>query len=66
MSTLTQENAAGLVGRQLDAKKRVFHYYPLRVVKQPSSYHVIDRNGTMFRIPSESEGGIHFDYMQEL
>lgn len=49
-----------LPGKKISATHGLFHYYPLRVVKQPSGYHVIDRFGTMFRVPDE---GIYYEYV---
>lgn len=63
---LTQENAYLYNGKYLDVKNRVFHYYPLKVVKRKTGYHVIDRHDTMMLIPSEKEGGIFFDKVLEL
>lgn len=57
---LTQENANELDGKKISATHGLFHYYPLSVVKQPSGYHVIDRFGTMFRIPDE---GLYYEYV---
>jgi len=63
---LTQENAYQYNGKYLDAKNGVFHYYPLKVVKRKTGYHVIDRHDTMMLIPREKEGGIFFDKVLEL
>lgn len=63
---LTQENAYQYNGKYLDVKNRVFHYYPLKVVKRKTGYHVIDRHDTMMLIPCEKEGGIFFDKVLEL
>jgi hypothetical protein len=63
---LTEENANQFLGKSLDAKNRVFHYYPLQVVKRKTGYHVIDRHDTMMLIPREKEGGIFFDKVLEL
>lgn len=63
---LTQENADQFTGKYLDAENRVFHYYPLKVVKRKTGYHVIDRHDTMMLIPREKEGGIFFENVLEL
>lgn len=63
---LTQENAHQFCGKYLDAKKAVFHYYPLKVVKRKTGYHVIDGHDTMMLIPREKEGGIFFENVLEL
>ena len=63
---LTQENADQFLGKYLDVKNRVFHYYPLKVVKRKTGYHVIDRHDTMMLIPQEKEGGIFFENVLEL
>lgn len=63
---LTQENADQFVGKYLDVKNRVFHYYPLEVVKRKTGYHVIDRHNTMMLIPRAKEGGIFFENVLEL
>jgi hypothetical protein len=55
---LTQENAHKYVGKLLDAKHGLFHYYPLRVVNGKSGYDMIDRHDTRMRIPDEKHGGI--------
>lgn len=58
---LTQENANEYVGKTLDAKHGLFHYYPLKVVKMRDGYNFIDRHDTMMRVPEEKYGGIYFD-----
>jgi hypothetical protein len=63
---LTQENAYQYNGKYLDVKNRVFHYYPLKVVKRKTGYHVIDRHNTMMLIPRAKEGGIFFENVLEL
>ena len=63
---LTQENADQFTGKYLDVKNRVFHYYPLLVVKRKTGYYVIDRHDTMMLIPREKEGGIFFENVLEL
>lgn len=60
---LTKENAKEYEGKKLDSKKRIFHYYPLRVVmheKLGPCY--VDRNGVMARIPDE---GVYFENVME-
>jgi len=63
---ITQENAEQYEGKYLDVKNGFFHYYPLKVVKRKTGYHVIDRHDTMMIIPREKDGGIFFDNVLEL
>ena len=37
---ITQENAEQYEGKYLDVKNGFFHYYPLKVVKRKTGYHV--------------------------
>lgn len=63
MERLTQENAAGYLGKTVDSSRRRFHYYPLRVFSRHGVFMVADRNGVAYEIPSEHEVGssIPFD-----
>ena len=63
---ITQENAEQYEGKYLDVKNGFFHYYPLKVVKRKTGYHVIDRHGTMMIIPREKDGCIFFEKVLEL
>ena len=60
---LTKENAAEYEGKTLDSKKRLFHYYPLRVVLHKTlGPCYTDRNGVMMKIPEE---GVYFETVME-
>lgn len=58
---LTQENAAEFLGKTLDAKRRMGHYYPLIVGKYPSgSYYVRDRVGVCMPVPQKQDFNSHY------
>ena len=63
---ITQENAEKYEGKYLDVKNGFPNYYPLKVVKRRTVYHVIDGRGTMMIIPREKDGGIFFENVLEL
>lgn len=53
---LTTENAHKLLGKTLDAKRRIGHYYPLIVGKYPDgSYYVKDRVGVCMPVPQKQD-----------
>lgn len=60
---LTKENAHLYEGKKLDANKRLFHYYPLEVMKINGEYMVKDSVGVCMSVPPESDifNSIHFD-----
>lgn len=61
--TLTVENAPDYEGKLLDSSRRLFHYYPLRVVRHRSlGWCIVDRLHTMQKIPEE---GVIFDCVKE-
>lgn len=56
---LTNKNANEYNGKTLDAEKKLFYYYPIRVKQLDNGeFRIVDRTKTMMRIPDE---GIRFD-----
>jgi len=61
---LTRENAAQYEGKLLDCSKKLFHYYPLKVVNHPTmGWMYVDRFHVMMRIPEE---GVFFESILEV
>ncbi len=53
---LTTENAEQYVGKTLDSTVRLFHYYPLRVIRHSNGrYYFVDRTDTMMTVPSAKD-----------
>ena len=67
MMFLTTENAPDLVGASLDARQRLFHYYPLTVGVWPSGdLYYQDRNGCCMPVPAPAErfNKVYFDMVK--
>lgn len=65
---LTQQNASEYLGKTLDANRRLFRHWPLRVGQwTDGTYYVADRNGVCTRIPDENDksNAIRFDTVKQ-
>ena len=62
---ITTENAHLYLGKRLDARKRRFHYYPLKVIKIKDKYYVKDGVGVCIPVPEENDkfNAIYFDFI---
>ena len=62
---LTTKNAYLYEGKKLDANKRLFHNYPLEVVKREGKYFVKDSVGVNMQVPEERDtfNRIDFDFV---
>jgi len=52
---LTTQNAHRYVGKTLDAKRRLFHHYPLTVHKRNGEYYFSDITNTWMFVPDEKD-----------
>ena len=62
----TTENAERYLGKTLDSRKRMFHYYPLTVKKWPNgAYAYVDRTGTAMPVPEPKDrfNRVWFDFV---
>lgn len=59
---LTPDNAHEYVGKELNATKTIFHYYPIKVFQYPDgSYATMDRVGVCSPISSMKINQVWFD-----
>lgn len=59
---LTPENAHEYVGREINASKGFFHYYPLTVFQYPSGmYATKDSNGVCSPVSKDRFNQVYFD-----
>ena len=59
---LTPENASDYLGKELNASKSIFHYYPIIVIQYPDgSYATKDRVGVCSPISNIKYNQIWFD-----
>lgn len=62
---ITLENAAEFVGKKVDCHKRMFHYYPLTVIRGVNTgrFHIVDRNAVAMPIGESDK--IPYDFIVE-
>lgn len=61
---ITLETAQELLGKTVDCYKRLFHYYPLRIIQMGGMYYYVDRNGVA--IPINENDRIPYDFIVEV
>ena len=64
---LTQKVALENVGKYIDAEKRFFGYYPMRIIVINGDAHLQDRNGVCMPVPDAENdfNAHHYDFMYE-
>lgn len=62
---ITLENAADFVGKKVDCYKRLWHYYPLKVIKgvNAGGFYIVDRNAVAMPIGENDK--IPYDFIVE-
>lgn len=60
---ITLDTAPELIGKTVDCFKRMWHYYPLRVIQmgQDGQYFVVDRNSVA--MPIDENDQIPYDFV---